>query len=140
MSTNDEFYKELGETIDKYALNKSEKDSYDKLVKEDGDKIKSMMCNAELLKYSTKTNTISYVVQHRQSFDEAKLIGIIHANNLPESLGIIKTKEYIDEDALESAIYNGEISEEVMKQINSCLESKDVVTLRLSKSKKKENE
>ena len=140
MSANDEFYKELGETIDKYALNKSEKDSYDKLVKEDGDKIKSMMCNAELLKYSTENNTISYVVQHRQSFDEAKLIGIIHANNLPESLGIIKTKEYIDEDALESAIYNGEISEEVMKQINSCLESKDVVTLRLSKSKKKEGE
>ena len=136
MSTNDEFYKELSEVIDKYALNKSEKDSYDKLVKEDGDKIKSMMYEAELLKYSTETNTISYVVQHRQSFDEAKLIGIIHTNNLPESLGIIKTKEYIDEDALESAIYNGEISEEVMEQIQSCLESKDVVTLRLSKSKK----
>ena len=140
MSTNDDFYKELEEAIDTYALNKSEKDSYDKLVKEDGDKIKSMMCNAELLKYSTKTNTISYVVQHRQSFDEAKLIGIIHANNLPQSLGIIKTKEYIDEDALESAIYKGEISEEVMEQIQSCLESKDVVTLRLSKSKKKEDE
>ena len=138
MSTNDKFYKELGETIDKYALNKAEKDSYDKLVKEDGDKIKSMMGDAELLKYSTDTNTISYVVQHRQSFDEAKLIGIIHANNLPNSLGIIKTKEYIDEDALESAIYNGEISEEVMKQIQSCLESKDVVTLRLSKPKKGE--
>ena len=140
MSTNDDFYKELEETIDTYALNKSEKDSYDKLVKESGDKIKSMMCDAELLKYSTKTNTISYVVQHRQSFDEAKLIGIIHANNLPQSLGIIKTKEYIDEDALESAIYKGEISEEVMEQIQSCLESKDVVTLRLSKSKKKEDE
>lgn len=129
------FYDELTELIDKYGLNKTEKDAYDKLVKDDGDAIKAMMAKAELKKYSANNFTASYVVQDRSSFDEAKILSLLHAFNIPDSLGIIKTKEYIDEDALESAIYNNELPEDVINGINDCKIIKNVATLRVSLNK-----
>lgn len=137
MSTkkDEAFYKELEELIDKYGFNKNELDSYKAICDEDNKKIKDMMANANLKNYNTDKYKATYIVSDRTTIDEVRLIGIVHMNNLPDSLGIIKTREYIDEDALESAIYEGEISEEVMKQISECMIKKEVVSLKLTRQK-----
>ena len=94
-----------------------------------------MMAEANLKNYNTDRYKATYIVSDRTSIDESKLLGVIHANNIPDSLGIIKTKEYIDEDALESAIYNNEISDDVMAQISECMIKKEVISLKLTRQK-----
>lgn len=135
MGFNPNFYQELGELIDKYAFNKSEQDAYKELCDEDNKKIKEMMLGADIKNYATSKFKATCIQSTRQYFDEEKLIKVIHTNDLPESLGIIKTKEYIDEDALETAIYNGYIDEDTLKQITDCMIEKVVNTLKISKVK-----
>ena len=55
------------------------------------------------------------------------------------AIGIIKTKEYVDFDALEKAIYNGLLPGETLLEMDKAREVKEVVTLRVTKIKK-ENE
>lgn len=135
MEINDNFYQELMELIDRYGMNKQEFDDYKTICDAENKQIKDMMAKANLKAYNTDRYKATYIVSERTSMDEAKLIGVIHSNNIPDSLGIIKTKEYIDEDALESAIYNNEISDEVMAQIANCMDKKEVVSLKLTRQK-----
>lgn len=132
---DEKFYQELIELIDKYGFNKNELDSYKAICDKDNKKIKDMMAEANLKAYNTDKYKATYIVSERTSMNESKMLGVIHSNNIPDSLGIIKTKEYIDEDALESAIYNGEISEDVLAQIAECMEKKEVVSLKLTRQK-----
>lgn len=132
---NENFYQELGELIDTYALNKNELDSYKKLCDEDNKKIKDMMLEAELKNYATGSFKATCSETVKQTFDENMLIGVIKNNDIPDSLGIIKTREYIDEDALEAAIYNGLIPENVIKEIGGCMTEKVSYALRVSKVK-----
>ena len=131
------FEQKLADLIDRYGLNKTEKDAYEILVKEDGNEIKSMMKEAKLKKFEGLNYKVSYVVQDRSHIDEAQLLKVIHSYNVPDSLGIIKTREYIDEDALESAIYSGALPEDVLEKISECRVKNDVVSLRLSTRKEK---
>lgn len=132
---DEKFYQELIEAIDRYGFNKDELDDYKAICDEESKHIKQMMGDAHLKSYNTDLFKATYIVSDRTTMDEAKLLGVIHKNNLPETLGIIKTKEYIDEDALESAIYNGEISDDVMAQISECTIKKEVISLKLTKQK-----
>lgn len=135
MGFEESFYKDLGELIDKYAINKNELDSYKKLCDEDNKKIKDMMIEADLKNWSTSSFKASCSTSVRQTFDEGKLIMFFKSENIPDSLGIIKTREYIDEDALEAAIYNGLIPEETVKHIGDYMTEKTVYTLKVSKVK-----
>ena len=65
------------------------------------------------------------------------MIQVVRSYNIPESIGIVKTREYIDEDALESAIYNGLIPDDVMDKIKECMTVKEVETIRLTTKKEK---
>ena len=49
--------------------------------------------------------------------------------------GVVKKKEYVDMDALENAIYNGKIN---AAELASCQTKKEVVTLKVTKLKRKE--
>ena len=49
----------------------------------------------------------------------------------------LKTKEYVDMDALEAYLYNVLMSDEMAADLASCREVKQVVQLRISKEKKK---
>ena len=53
---------------------------------------------------------------------------------------IIRTKEYIDMDALESAIYHGDISNDVVKTFSSCKDITETQVLNISKRKEKKDE
>lgn len=128
-------FRDLSESIENYGINKAEMDSYKKICDAENKKIKSIMGEAKLKAYDSKSYTAKITEVDKSYIDEAKLIGVIHSNNIPDSLGIIKTKEYIDEDALESAIYNGLISEEIIQEISNCKIPKTEIRLNISKKK-----
>ena len=66
---------------------------------------------------SADTANYKVVLQTRtsESLDEDKVIEILKANKVK---GIVKTRQYVDENALEEAIYKGRLDANVIKQIN----------------------
>lgn len=128
----------LDTLIPQYAENKSMLDDYKKICENENKQIKELM---EEGSYEAGGYKATKSVQIRESFNEDKLLDVLkqyyECGTNKES--IIKTKEYVDIDMLESAIYNGQISNEILMQIDKCRESKEVVTLRISKVKEKKN-
>ena len=82
-----------------------------------------------------------YSIRKSESFNED---AFIHAlNNTPElrheadSLGLIKLKEYIDMDELESVIYHNQASDFLIDEIKLRTEIKETPTLTITKIKEK---
>lgn len=125
---------DLDTLIPQYAANKSELDSYKKICDKENAQIKEIMRDLVLSNYTAGGYKASYTVQHRESMNEDVLLEIAHHYGIPE---IVKTKEYIDFDALENAIYNGKISQDILVEMDKAKEVKEVVTLRVSKVKEK---
>ena len=120
----------LSQLLPVYEANKSEMDSYKKLVDKDNKEIKSIMLGAELREFVVDDIKATCSVSERQDFIEEALIEKLKDMKVS---GIIKKKEYVDMDALENAIYNGKVDAAALA---SCQTTKEVVTLRVSKVKK----
>jgi len=127
----------LEKLIPQYAQNKSELDSYKKICDEENKKIKNLMNEQGLTEKEAGNYIAKCITQKRESMNEDKVLEIAHQHGL---FGIIKTKEYIDFDALESAIYNGSISTDILVELDSAKEVKEVATLRITKKKEKKSE
>lgn len=134
----------LDNLILSYAENKQELDDYKKICDRENQQIKDMMMEQELEKYTDITGryTVQKVVQKRETVDEEAMLDILKTSGkeiVPflYDFGIIKTREYIDTDALEKAVYNGDIPSEVLADLGKAKSVKEVVTLRLTKEKKK---
>lgn len=122
--------KDLQELITHYFLNKTEADSYKKIADKDNAAIKEIMLQEELPEVVTEdgikaTCSISY----KETFVEDALIDKIKSLGVD---GIIKQREYVDMEALENAIYHGQLN---AAELASCQEKKQVVTLRVSRVK-----
>ena len=122
---------QLNELIQHYHVNKLEAESYKKIADKDNAQIKEIMVKEKLTEFVT-TDGIKATcsVTHKQKFDEDCLISIIKGLGVE---GIIKQKEYVDMDALENAIYNGQVC---AADLVSAQESTEVITLRTSTAKK----
>lgn len=129
--------KDLDELIPQYAANKAEADSYKKICEKENAKIKAIMKDFVVTEYETGEYRATYSVSTRETLNEDKLLEIAHHFGIPE---IVKTKEYIDFDALEKAIYDGKISDDILLEMDKAKEVKEVVTLRVTKKKKEEEE
>lgn len=128
----------LLQLIPEYGNHKAELDEIDKICKAENAEIKRIMSEEGIDSLSAGGYKVSYSVSERQTMNEAKLLELLHryiknSDNIP---GIIKTREYVDMDALESAIYNGAIPKEVIIEMDNCREKKQVATIRVSKEKK----
>lgn len=120
--------------IPQYAENKSELDGYKKICERENAEIKRIMEEQNITEKKVGMYKAVYSVQHRETMNEDMLLEIAHHHGISE---IIKTKEYIDFDALEDAIYKGLIKEEIVLEMGKAKEVKEVVTLRVTKAKKK---
>lgn len=129
--------KRLDELIPQYASNKNEMDAYKKLCDKENAEIKAIMKDLALQKYEAGEYKATYTISKHETMDEEILLEIAHQFGIPE---IVKTKEYIDFDALENAIYNGKISPEILTEMDRARSVKEVVTLRVSKKKGDNNE
>lgn len=126
---------DLDTLIPRYAQNKSEMESYKKICDKENAQIKAVMKSFVVPSYETGGYKATYIVSKRETMNEEMLLEIAHMHGISE---IVKTKEYIDYDALEHAIYNGQISDEVLMEMDKAKEVKEVVTLRVSKVKNEE--
>ena len=128
---------ELWGLIDKYYVDKAESDEKKKQVEQENKQIKDGMVELESDVVETENYKATRSVSIRTSIDEEAWLRVLKEQaDLPE--GIIKTKEFVDMDALEDAIYNGNISKEVLLKLNEHKKDTEVVTLKVTKLKKKE--
>lgn len=135
----------LDTLIPQYAENKSMFDDYKKICDDENKQIKELM---DTDTYEVNGYKATKSVSSRDSLNEDKLI-----NNLDEELrgyfeenNIIRTKEYIDTDNLESLIYglknkkdieSKKLLNDLLVLLDNCTDRKEVVTLRVSKIKEK---
>lgn len=124
----------LDRLIPQYAENKSMLDDYKKICDDENKQIKELM---EEGSYEAGGYKATKSVQIRESFNEDKLLDVLRDVAEAKANNLIKTKEYVDMDVLESMIYKGMIPTDVLMEIDKCRESKEVVTLRISKIKEK---
>lgn len=136
----------LEEKIIAFVETKKDLDALDKVVKGYNAEIKTEMGNTDVVEagdYVAKKSVttkdklledkmISYVKDH--TYHKEGVSGEILLSD--PTLGILKTKEYIDTDALEDAIYKGIITDEMLTEMANCFESTTVTTLRVTKRKK----
>lgn len=128
---------ELKELIETYGKHDDEFKQLKKVCDSEKEELKGMLLAANKDSDDAGGYTVTRVVQHRESFNEEKGIEILKAHGVT---GVIKTKEYIDMDALENAGYSGEVPKEVLLELDSCRETKEVVTLTCKKTKTKKGE
>lgn len=134
METNE--LERLSELVKSYSENKSAFDKLKKTCDTENSEIKSIMSKYDIPEYTFGDTVIKYSVQHRESMNEDMLLEIAHTFGIPE---IVKTKEYIDFDALESAIYHNQIPQAVLLEMNKAKSVTEVPTLRISKKKEKKD-
>ncbi len=133
VSTNEE----LDELIVRYALNKSELDSYTKICKSENEQIKAKLEEIGENEYSAGGYTVKRIVATKESMNEALLLEVLKQNGIEDA---IKTKEYVDMNVLEAYLYNNEPSADLARQLDSCRVTSETVQLRLSKTKAKKGE
>ena len=124
----------LDELIPMYAHNKSELDSYTELCKQENEAIKAQMLDLGQDKYSAGGYTAKRTVSQREKLNEDKLMAVILKHGIKD---VIKTKEYVDMDALENYLYHTEMTASLAADLDSCKTVTEVVTLRVTKEKKK---
>ncbi len=126
----------LDDLILKYAENKEKLEAFKKLTEAENKEIKFLMKSSGETEHISDEYKASYIVSTRESMNEEMLLVVAHKYGIP----VIKTKEYIDFDALENAIYNNRISNEALLEMDKAKSKKEVVTLRITKLKRAEND
>lgn len=124
----------LDELIPVYAENKADLDRVDKICKAQNAEIKQKLEELGEDEHTAGGYVAKRIVSERESMNEERLLEVLVKHGVPE---VIKTKEYVDMDALEKYLYNNDLSDDLAADLDSCREIKEVVQLRVSKEKKK---
>lgn len=110
----------LQKIIDQYQVENTEKQRLEKELKSKNSFIKSKLAEWNKQVYETEKSKATITYQNRVSMNEEKVIEILKENCKKKDLtSVIKTKEYVDYDALESLIYNGGISADKLEPANT---------------------
>jgi len=132
---------DLDTLIPQYAANKAEMDSYKKICDRENAEIKSIMKDFALQHHEAGGYKATYSVTKRESMNEDQLLSMFTSIpgfvTIANNYGVVKTREYIDFDALEKALYDGALSDAQIADLDTAREVKEVVTLRISKVKEK---
>lgn len=103
--------------VDEYVEAKTREQEAGKIVKSLGAEIKSYMKDNKLSELQSSSGTRLCVQErHSTNFDEELLIEFLKSEGL--NRGLVKKRDYVDFDALESAIYRGKLSEEQIKELD----------------------
>ena len=120
---------ELQTLIDQYGRLKTEADSYKKTLDADNKRIKELMIEAG----NEKAEGSEYHVTCKL-IESSKLNEEVLLNKLKEIgfIDCIKTKEYVDIDMLESAVYQGKVDAKIL---SDCKEVSTTYRLNIYKNK-----
>lgn len=93
--------------------------------------IKNMLDSFGVMKYESDSGlSLSMTKRPNIKWDEDKLLAFCRTLGIPD---LIKTREYVDMEALEAAIYRGQVTAESLKPMQ--IVKPDIVTLRLTQKK-----
>lgn len=129
----------LNELIETFGEKKAELDKIKKETDKLSNSIKDEFKSSELNEFESKTFVAKMNVIDNDAVNEKMLIGLIKVLNSSGVINdntlanVIKTREYIDNDALEDAIYTKQIPSDIITQ---CIEHKDP-TYRLTVKRRK---
>lgn len=125
--------------IDDYGVSNDDLNSLKKEVDSKNKNIKMLMQdliteNEDGKRYvRTGSYQATLSSQDRSTINEDRLIEWLKTHKLGK--GIIKKKEYVDSDALENAIYNGVIPQDLVADMNSCKDIRIISVLTVKKLK-----
>lgn len=100
--------------------------------------IKEIMSSEKLDYFSTGDYSATYKVKQTTKVNEDKLLYLLQTvdgDNF-RKLGIIQSREYVNVDALEAAIYNGIIDKDLLIEIKNCSSVVQTPTLTVKKKGK----
>lgn len=123
----------LSTAIDKYKESKDKENALKKANNELNENIKSYMGEHGMTSANSEKYTATLSCTEKESLNEELAIEIIKANLDGALLAtVIKKKEYIDEEALEKLVYNGDF--DIIKLAKAKI-VKPIYTLRVSTRK-----
>lgn len=118
---------DFAEVIDYYGEAKKTTDNAKKESDKLNKKLKIMFKDMNIEDAQGEKYKATFSISERTSFNDEKLIALV--KKYPK-LDLIKTREYVDMDALEAAIYNGSINP---VELSPCEVITKVETLRIKK-------
>lgn len=125
----------LEELIKIYVGTKGELDPLKKLVEDYNKRIKEEMKKLKINEFTVGDIKASISVTENYEFNELHGIELLRDALKPEQFKqVVKTKEYIDDEALEKLVYNHEVDATILAPAQSM--KKPTVTLRIGKAKK----
>ena len=134
-SVNQKPTETLEDMIKIYVGKKEELDPLKKQVDDYNKKIKTEMQNQDLTEFVVDDVKASISITPKSEFNELQAIEILRKNLTPEQFAkCVKTKEYIDDDAFESLVYNHEVDAGILAPAETPKEP--TITLRIGKAKK----
>lgn len=124
---------DLSTAIDKYKESKDNENALKKANNELNETIKTYMHEHNMTSANSENWTATLSCTKKESLNEDLAIEIIK-ENLGGALlsSVIKQKEYIDEDALEKLVYNGDFD---INKLAKAKMVKETYTLRIGKKK-----
>ena len=124
---------DLSTAIDKYKESKDKENALKKANNELNENIKAYMQEHDMSSANSEKYTATLSCVKKESLNEELAIEIIK-ENLGGALlsSVIKQKEYIDEDALEKLVYNGDFD---ITKLAKAKMVKETYTLRVNKKK-----
>lgn len=133
MSRRDGDNFDLSAYIDKYKESKDKENALKKANNELNENIKTYMQEHDMTSANSEKYTATLSCTKKESLNEDLAIEIIK-ENLGGALlsSVIKQKEYIDEDALEKLVYNGDFD---INKLAKAKIVKETYTLRVGKKK-----
>lgn len=122
----------LEDTIKFFYDDKQLVDKYKKNCDKYNLEIKNLMSKLKTNEFEASNGLVAKLTyKQSETFNEEKLLNKIKELAVP---GIIKTKEYVDMEALEDAIYNKRI---YASELSDCRETKETIALKVTKKKEK---
>lgn len=130
---------EIRKKIDEYGKLKQEESQLKKRTDKLNTEIKTYMGHHDLDKFEAEDFIANYTLRKKDDFDDDKLIALFKESlkDMAYQLGIIKTREIIDMDAIEKAAYDGILDEEVLLSMDTCKITKHTPYLTIVKKGEK---
>ena len=124
---------DLSKAIDDYKESKDKENALKKANNVLNENIKSYMHEHDMTSANSEKYTATLSCTKKESLNEELAIEIIKENLGGDLLSsVIKQKEYIDEDALEKLVYNGDFD---INKLAKAKMVKETYTLRIGKKK-----
>lgn len=124
---------ELKNLVDSYGESKNEENAIVKRNKEINSQIKQLFLDNDISSFETDSFIATVSETEKQSLNNELALGILKKElGENELTSVVKTKEYIDEDALEKLVFNGQFD---ISKLEKAVDKKIVPTLRIKTRK-----